>query len=173
MPLFCRENLLLDLWQVPDSVEVRQNHFFGQPKCLQGCARTGSWVCSGSMAETVGSSFCRGFGCVSTFMCKDTQPPQVIFGDNIFDLFWSTIYSTKRGWSAGHYAEAIWRLQSVVKLQSKTKEQRKKKKTDETSVGPLQNQQVNEADFYTSNTGFSTKCNCFLRQFLKVLWINF
>ena len=41
-PLFCRENLLLDLWQVPDSVEVRQNHFFGQPKCLQGCARTGS-----------------------------------------------------------------------------------------------------------------------------------
>ena len=40
--LFCRENLLLDLWQVPDSVEVRQNHFFGQPKCLQGCARTGS-----------------------------------------------------------------------------------------------------------------------------------
>ena len=51
----------LDLWQVPDSVEVRQNHFFGQPKCLQGCARTGSWFCSGSMAETVGSSFCRGF----------------------------------------------------------------------------------------------------------------
>ena len=42
VPLFCRENLLLDLWQVPDSVEVRQNHFFGQPKCLQGCARTGS-----------------------------------------------------------------------------------------------------------------------------------
>ena len=42
VPLFFRENLLLDLWQVPDSVEVRQNHFFGQPKCLQGCARTGS-----------------------------------------------------------------------------------------------------------------------------------
>ena len=38
-----------------------------------------------------------------------------------FYFFWSTIYSTKRGWSAGHYAEAIWRLQSVVKTSVKDK----------------------------------------------------
>ena len=50
------------------------------------------------------------------------------------------------------------------KLQSKTKEQRKKNRWSQRAEenhgksGPLQNQQVNQADFYTSNTGFSTKC---------------
>ena len=35
-PLFFRENLLLDLWQVPDSVEVRQNLFLDSLSACKG-----------------------------------------------------------------------------------------------------------------------------------------
>ena len=51
---------------------VRQNHFFGQPKCLQGYAIICNYrflISSGSIAETVGSSFCKGFSVSENHKC--------------------------------------------------------------------------------------------------------
>ena len=98
-----------------------------------------------------------------------------------FIRFWSTIYSTKRGWSAGHYAEAIWRLQSVVKTSVKDK-RAAEKKTDEASV----QRKIMENLASTKSTSESSWFLYFKHWFLykmhffetffkgfEVLWINF
>ena len=127
-PWFCRENPLLDLWQVPHS-------------------------------------FCRGLGPQKPDLALqngDTQPPQVIFWGYSFWIY-NLQYQTgmKCGtlcWSNLKIAERGENFSQRQKSSVKKNRWSQRAEENHGKSGPLQNQQVNQADFYTSNTGFSTKC---------------
>ena len=141
-PWFCRENSLLDLWQVPHS-------------------------------------FCRGLGPQKSDLALqngDTQPPQVIFWGYSFWIYnlqyqtgmkcgtlcWSNLKIAERGENFSQRQKSSGKKQMKPACRGKSWKIRASTKS------------TSESSWFLYFKHWSLyKMHFFLRQFLKVLWINF